>query len=59
MVEESGEIAGTNPDYQWIIDPWMAKIPRPTWSGAFRTLPSPSPCVKGKTEQAVVYDPNP
>ncbi len=53
--EESGEIAGTNPDYQWIIDPldgttnFVKGIPHFAVSIALR--------VKGRTEQAVVYDP--
>lgn len=55
IAEESGEIAGTNPDYQWIIDPLdgttnlVKGIPHFAVSIALR--------VKGKTEQAVVYDP--
>ncbi|MGL5292892.1 MAG: inositol monophosphatase family protein, partial [Aeromonas sp.] len=55
IAEESGEIAGTNPDYQWIIDPLdgttnlVKGIPHFAISIALR--------VKGKTEQAVVYDP--
>ena len=55
VAEESGEIAGTNPDYQWIIDPLdgttnlVKGIPHFAVSIALR--------VKGKTEQAVVYDP--
>ena len=55
VAEESGEITGTNPDYQWIIDPLdgttnlVKGIPHFAVSIALR--------VKGKTEQAVVYDP--
>lgn len=53
--EECGELTGSNPDYQWIIDPldgttnFMKGIPHFAVSIALR--------VKGRTEQAVVYDP--
>ncbi|SIQ13531.1 myo-inositol-1(or 4)-monophosphatase [Aeromonas sp. RU39B] len=53
--EESGEVAGSNADYQWIIDPldgttnFIKGIPHFCVSIALR--------VKGRTEQAVVYDP--
>ncbi|MGL5948395.1 MAG: inositol-1-monophosphatase [Aeromonas sp.] len=55
LAEESGEIAGTHPDYQWIIDPldgtanFIKGLPHFAISIALR--------VKGKTEQAVIYDP--
>jgi len=53
--EEGGEDSGKNPDYQWIIDPldgttnFTRGIPHFAVSIALR--------VKGKTEQAVVFDP--
>ncbi|WP_445400116.1 inositol-1-monophosphatase [Zobellella sp. An-6] len=53
--EECGELVGSNNDYQWIIDPldgttnFMRGIPHFAVSIALR--------VKGRTEQAVVYDP--
>ncbi|WP_116472621.1 inositol-1-monophosphatase [Zobellella maritima] len=53
--EECGELVGSNPDYQWIIDPldgttnFVKGIPHFAVSIALR--------VKGRTEQAVVYDP--
>ncbi len=55
IAEESGELAGKDSDYQWIIDPldgttnFIKGIPHFSISIALR--------VKGKTEQAVVFDP--
>lgn len=55
VAEESGELAGSDNDYQWIIDPldgttnFVRGVPHFAVSIALR--------VKGKTEQAVVYDP--
>ena len=53
--EECGELTGSNPDYQWVIDPldgttnFINGIPHFAVSIALT--------VKGRTEQAVVYDP--
>lgn len=53
--EESGEHKGDNPDYQWIVDPldgttnFIKGIPHFSVSVALK--------VKGKLDQAVVYDP--
>lgn len=53
--EECGELTGSNPDYQWIVDAldgtsnFIHGIPHFAVSIALR--------VKGRTEQAVVYDP--
>lgn len=53
--EECGEIAGDTPEFQWVIDPidgttnFIKGIPHFAVSIALR--------VKGKVEQAVVYDP--
>ncbi len=53
--EECGELTGSNPDYQWVVDAldgttnFMHGIPHFAVSIALR--------VKGRTEQAVVYDP--
>ena len=53
--EESGEIKGTDNDYQWIIDPldgttnFIKGIPHFAVSIALK--------VKGKLDQAVIYDP--
>lgn len=53
--EECGELTGSNPDYQWIVDSldgttnFINGIPHFAVSIALR--------VKGRTEQAVVYDP--
>ncbi|GDX04997.1 inositol-1-monophosphatase [Buttiauxella sp. WJP83] len=55
IAEESGELAGTEQDVQWVIDPldgtsnFIKRLPHFAVSIAVR--------VKGRTEVAVVYDP--
>jgi myo-inositol-1(or 4)-monophosphatase len=55
IAEESGELAGSEPDVQWVIDPldgttnFIKRLPHFAVSIAVR--------VKGRTEVAVVYDP--
>ncbi|MCT4716743.1 inositol-1-monophosphatase [Enterobacteriaceae bacterium H18W14] len=55
IAEESGELAGTDQDVQWVIDPldgtsnFIKRLPHFAVSIAVR--------VKGRTEVAVVYDP--
>lgn len=55
IAEESGELAGTEQDVQWVIDPldgtsnFIKRLPHFSVSIAVR--------VKGRTEVAVVYDP--
>ena len=55
VAEESGELAGSETDYQWVIDPldgttnFVRGIPHFAVSIALR--------VKGKTEQGVIFDP--
>ncbi len=55
ITEESGELAGTESDVQWVIDPldgttnFIKRLPHFSVSIAVR--------IKGRTEVAVVYDP--
>lgn len=55
ITEESGELAGTDEDVQWVIDPldgttnFVKRLPHFSVSIAVR--------IKGRTEVAVVYDP--